>query len=55
MAQDSLAFRFAVVVALAVIILLVLTLASPPHPKNDTVGSIPSSDPIYRAQYLNLY
>jgi hypothetical protein len=51
---DSLAFRFAVVLALAVIILVVMTLAAPPHPANDT-AAIPLSDPIYRAQYLNLY
>jgi hypothetical protein len=56
MAHDSLAFRFAVVLALAVIILVVMTLATPPHPANDTAAApIPSSDPIYRAQYLNLY
>jgi hypothetical protein len=52
---DSLAFRFAVVLGLAVIILVVMTFAAPPHPETDTVGSLPSSDPIYRAQYLNLY
>jgi hypothetical protein len=52
---DSLAFRFAVVLALAVIILVVMTLAAPPHPTNDTAAPIPSNDPIYRAQYLNLY
>jgi uncharacterized membrane protein len=52
---DSLAFRFAVVLGLAVIILAVLTIAAPPHPANDMAAPIPSSDPIYRAQYLNLY
>jgi len=52
---DSLAFRFAVVIALAMVILVVLTLANPPYPKNGTVGSIPSSDPIYRAQFLSLH
>jgi len=52
---DSLAFRFAVVLALAVIILVVMTLAAPPHPANDTAAPIPLSDPIYRTQYLNLY
>jgi hypothetical protein len=51
---DSLAFRFAVVLALAVIILVVMTLAAPPPPANGTVAPIPSSDPIYRAQYLKL-
>ena len=55
MAHDSLAFRFAVVLALAGIILVVMTLAAPPHPANDTAAPIRLSDPIYRAQYLNLY
>jgi hypothetical protein len=44
--SDSLVFRFAVVVALAVIILVVMTLAAPPQP---------SSAPIYRPQHLLLY
>jgi len=53
MAQDSLTFRFAVVLALAVIILVVMTLAAPPCPANDdTATPIVSSNPIYRAQYL---
>jgi hypothetical protein len=55
MAHDSLAFRFAVVLALAVVILVIMTLAAPPPPANGTAAPIPSSDPIYRAQYLNLY
>jgi hypothetical protein len=55
MAHDSLAFRFAVVFALAVIILVIMTLAAPPPPANGTAAAIPSSDSIYRAQYLNLY
>ena len=50
---DSLA-GFALVLALAVIILVVMTLAAPPPPANGTAAPIPSSDPIYRAQYLNL-
>ena len=52
---DSLAFRFAAVLVLAVIILVVMTLAAPPPPANGTAAPIPSGDPIYRAQYLNLY
>jgi len=52
---DSLAVRFAAVLALGVIILVVMTLAAPPYPANDTAAPIPSSDAIYRAQYLNLY
>jgi hypothetical protein len=55
MAQDSLIFRFAVVLAFAVIVLLVTTWAAPPLPANDLATPIPSSDAIYRAQYLNLY
>ena len=55
MAHDSLAFRFAVVLALAVIILVVTTLAAPTPPANGTAASVPSNSPIYRAQYLNLY
>ena len=47
MAQQpaSLALRFGVVLALAVIILVGMTLAAPPQ----------SSDPIYRPQHLLLY
>jgi hypothetical protein len=52
---DSLAFRFAVVLALAVIILVVMTLAAPPHPAKGTAAPIPSSDPIYRPQHLIVY
>jgi hypothetical protein len=55
MAQDSLIFRFAVVIALAMTILVVMTLAASPPPANGTAGPIPSSAPIYRAQHLNLY
>jgi hypothetical protein len=42
--RDSLAFRVAVVLALAVIVLLVTTWAAPPA--NDTATSIPRSDAI---------
>ena len=52
---DSLALRFALVFALAVFILMVMTLAAPPPPANGTAAPIPSSEPIYRPQYLNLY
>ena len=52
---DSVVVRFAAVFALAVIILVVMTLAAPPYPANDTAAPIPSSDAIYRAQYFNLY
>jgi hypothetical protein len=51
--RDSLAFRVAVVLALAVIVVLVTTWAAPPA--NDTATAIPRSDAIYRAQHLNLF
>jgi energy-converting hydrogenase Eha subunit F len=50
---DSLAFRFAVVLALALIVLILATWAAPPHPRYAT--PIPHSDAIYRAQHLNLF
>ena len=53
--RDSLAFRVAVVLALAVIVILVTTWTVPPHPANDTATLIPHSDAIYRAQHLNLF
>ena len=49
---DSLAFRFAVVLALAVIVLLLATWADA---TNDTDAPIAPSDAIYRAQHLNLF
>ena len=52
---DSLAFRFAAILALAVIVLLVTTWAAPPHPANNTATSIPHSHAIYRTQHLNLF
>jgi hypothetical protein len=55
MAHDSLAFRFAVVLALAAIILVGMTVVAPLPPANGTAALTPSSGPIYRAQYLNLY
>jgi hypothetical protein len=53
--RDSLAFRVAVVLALAAIVVLVTTWTAPPHPANDTATPIPHSDAIYRAQHLNLF
>ena len=53
--RDSLAFRVAVVFALAVIVLPVTTWAAPPLPAKDTAAPIPHSDAIYRAQHLNLF
>jgi hypothetical protein len=53
--RDSLAFRVAVVLALAVIVLLVTTWAAPPLPANDPATPIPRNDAIYRAQHLDLF
>jgi hypothetical protein len=39
--RDSLAFRVAMVLGLAVIVLLVTTWAAPPQPANDTATPIP--------------
>jgi hypothetical protein len=52
---DSLAFRFAVVLVLATIVLAVTTFAAPPHPANDEIAPISPIDATYRPQYLNLY
>jgi hypothetical protein len=51
---DSLAFRFAVVLALALIVLATMW-AAPPNAANDTATPSPHSDAIYRAQHLNLF
>jgi hypothetical protein len=53
--RDSLAFRVAVVLALAVIVLLVTTWVAPPQLATNTATPIPRSDAIYRAQHLNLF
>jgi hypothetical protein len=50
---DSLAFRFAVVLALAVIVLTVTSWVAPTNLANDTAA--PHSEPAYRAQLLNLF
>ena len=51
---DSLAFRFAVVLALALIILAATMWAAPPNAAKDKAVPIPT-DAIYRAQHLNLF
>jgi hypothetical protein len=48
---DSLGFRFAVVLALAVIIVAITTWQS--HVKHASAG--PPSEMIYRAQHLNVF
>ncbi len=52
---DSLAFRFALVFALAVIVLALTTWAAPPKPANDSAAPIPPTEAVYRPQYLNLH
>ena len=52
---QELAFRFAVVLALAVIILVIMTLVAPQSPANNKAVAVPSSDAIYRPQHLLVY
>jgi hypothetical protein len=52
---DSLAFRFAVVLALAMSVLVLLTLASPPKLASNSAAPLPASEAVYRAQHLNLF
>jgi hypothetical protein len=52
---DSLAFRFAVVLALALIVLTATIWGEPPNAAIDTVTPTPHSDAIYRVQHLNLF
>ena len=52
-APDSLGFRFAVVLALAVIIVAITTWAA--NHERASAGSTPPSEVIYRAQHLNLF
>jgi hypothetical protein len=52
-APDSLGFRFAVVLALAVIIVSITTWAA--NQERASAGSTPPREVIYRAQHLNLF
>ena len=49
---DSLGFRFALILALAIILVALTTWLGP---KTASKWVAPASDPIYRAQHLNLY
>jgi hypothetical protein len=49
---DSLGFRFALILALAII---VVALTAWLGPKTASKWAAPASAPIYRAQHLNLY
>jgi hypothetical protein len=51
---DSLAFRFALVFALAVIVLALTTWVAPKR-VSEWAAPLPPSEPIYRAQHLNLF
>ena len=52
---DSLAFRFAVVLALAVSVLVLMMLATPPKLATNSAVPLPPSEAGYRPQLLNLY
>ena len=51
---DSLGFRFALILALAAIVEALATWLGPKTASKWT-EPIPASDPIYRAQHLNLF
>jgi hypothetical protein len=52
---DSLAFRFAVVLALAMSVLVLMTLATPQKLASNSAASPPASEATYRSQLLNSY
>jgi len=52
---DRLAFRFGVVLAVALIVLAIMTWAAPPNPESPSAGPNPPREVIYRPQHLNLY
>jgi hypothetical protein len=52
---DSLAFRFAVVTALAMGILTLVTLASPPKVASNLASPYSPTEVVYRPQHLNLH
>jgi hypothetical protein len=53
---DSLGFRFALVLALAMIVLAIMTWVAPPHdPESASAEPIPPTEVIYRPQYLHLH
>jgi len=51
---DSLGFRFALVLALAVVVLALTTWLSPKS-ASKWAAPIAPSEPVYRAQHLNFY
>ena len=44
-----------IILAVAVIVVAIMTWVAPPNPKSVSAGSIQPSEVIYRPQYLNLY
>jgi hypothetical protein len=55
MAPKPLAFVFGIVLAMAVSILTITTLAAPPNPEDDSAAPIPRRATIYRPQHWNAY
>ena len=52
---DSLASRFGVVLAVAAVVLAIITWAAPLNSESAAAGPIPPREVIYRPQDLNLY
>jgi uncharacterized membrane protein len=50
MAQD-----LGIILAVAVIVVVIMTWVAPPNPKSVSAESIQPREVIYRPQYLNLY
>jgi hypothetical protein len=55
MAPKPLTFVFGMVLALAVTILTITTLAAPPNPEDDSAAPIPPRATIYLPQHWNAY
>jgi hypothetical protein len=53
--RKSLTFVFGIVLAMAVTILTITTLAAPPNPEDDSAAPIPSRATVYRPQHWNAY
>jgi len=55
MAPKPLAFVFGIVLAMAVTILTITTLAAPPNPQDGSAAPFPQRATIYRPQHWNAY
>jgi hypothetical protein len=53
--RKSLTFVFGIVLAMAVTIATIKTLAAPPKPEDDSAAPIPPRATIYRPQHWNAY